>query len=262
MKKNYDDVFIRNVIVGALGYLRDKIYIFNQIDEKRRQIIEVPFFYSLTGDERFLQDKFLEYTLTDKKTEAECLTRAEGAYDPIPRGVLTYKGTQIRTDSLTNPYVRSSYVRDINGEIKTYSAMTAWFPLTLTMDIEIRTDTMLDVLKIQQELIRNLYNSESFIVTFEGFNIHSRIQFPEENTVEKQFEFSYDSPEKNPSITFQIQIETYLPKIDKSTEFFAGNTMQEFQVSSGDLDLDVTKPRSILLKPAVTQEKPRQINSL
>lgn len=258
MKKNYDDVFIRNVIVGALGYLREKIYIYNQVDDNRRQIIEVPFFYSLTGDERFLQDNFLEYSWTDPKTELECLAhKAEGAFDPIPRGVLKYSGSQIRTDSLSNTTVRSSYIREVDGQLKTFSAMTGWFPLTITLEAEIRCSAMLDVMKIQQELIRNLYNSESYVVLFEGFNIQSRIQFPEENTVEKQFEFSFDEPEKLPSITFQIQIETYLPKVDKSTEYFAGNTMQSFTANTGGgiddegIQGTVTKPRNILLKPTI-----------
>jgi hypothetical protein len=251
MKKNYDNVFIRDVIVGALGYLREKIYIYNQVDETRRQIIEIPFFYSLAGDEKFLQDAFLKDTLMDPKTEGECFSRAEGNYDPIPRGVVKYQGSQIRTDSLTNPTVRCSYTKDIGGQIKTFSAMTSWFPLTINMEVEIRCDTMLDVMKIQQELIRNLYISESFIVLFEGFNIHSRIQFPEENTVEKQFEFSYDSPEKPPAITFAIQIETYLPKIDKSTEYFAGNTMQSITADTDNENspLVITAPLSTIIQP-------------
>ena len=81
-KYNTDEVFLRGLITSLLKSLNDKLkYI--QINDKQEVLeVYVPFFYSMTGDESFLQDFFLEYTecLTDKKM-------AEGNYDVLPRGI-------------------------------------------------------------------------------------------------------------------------------------------------------------------------------
>ncbi len=60
-KYNVDDVFLRNVIVGLLRSLNEKLT-YTQINDQQ-QILEVfvPFFYSMSGDESFLQDYYLDY---------------------------------------------------------------------------------------------------------------------------------------------------------------------------------------------------------
>ncbi len=60
-KYNVDDVFLRNIIVGLLRSLNEKLT-YTQINDQQ-QILEVfvPFFYSMSGDESFLQDFYLDY---------------------------------------------------------------------------------------------------------------------------------------------------------------------------------------------------------
>lgn len=247
IKNNVDDVFFRNVIVGALSYLKKKVTIWNQISDTQRQIVDVPFFFSLTGDEKYLQDAFTDWLPEELCNE---IKKAEGNYDPIPRGVLKYSGWSLNTESLTNPQVRSTYNKDVNGNIEQFSAYTQWFPMTLTLDIEILVDSMLDIMKIQQSLIRDLYKSEPFVINFEGFQIKNQINFPDQNTVERQFEFSYGENDQFSKITFAIEIETYMPSIDKTTEFNRANSMENINLVKNKLTSDVklvTKERKSLL---------------
>ena len=62
-KYNTDDVFIRNLIVALLNSLNDRLKYIQVNDQQEILEIYVPFYFSLTGDEPFLQDSFLEYIL-------------------------------------------------------------------------------------------------------------------------------------------------------------------------------------------------------
>jgi hypothetical protein len=46
-------------MVATLAELRNKVYYYNQIDEDTLQKINIPFYYSVTGNERFLMDNFI-----------------------------------------------------------------------------------------------------------------------------------------------------------------------------------------------------------
>ena len=60
-KYNIDEVFLRNVIVGMLKTLNDKLT-YTQINEQQEVLeVFVPFFYSMSGDESFLQDFYMDY---------------------------------------------------------------------------------------------------------------------------------------------------------------------------------------------------------
>jgi len=86
---NKDNVILRYIIVSLLAELKDKVYFFNRIDEDTLQKINLPFFYSVTGNERFLLDNFLFDAIEDGK--------AIGNYEVVPRGVITLTSIAIDT---------------------------------------------------------------------------------------------------------------------------------------------------------------------
>ena len=103
-KFNMDDVYLRNLIIGLLRSLNEKVTYFQVNDQQEKIEVYVPFFFSLTGDEAFLEDSFIEYQ--------NCITdqpHAEGNFDILPRGVVSYQSSDIDVQSLTNKYVRMSY---------------------------------------------------------------------------------------------------------------------------------------------------------
>lgn len=222
-KYNTDNVFLRSLIVGVIRILNDKVTI-QQINDKQETLeSHIPFFYSLAGDEAFLQDSYLNYYDCDGNEEF-----AEGNYDVIPRGVVVFNGASINPSSLTNKFVRTTYTKEDpqTGEMKAFSSYTNNIPLTVDFGIRIRVDTLLDSFKIFQSVIDSFYKVDSFGFEYLGARIPVQMGFPEQYENDKQFEFSYGSTQQWIEFSFNVEIETFYPQRDSSTERFRGNLMQ------------------------------------
>jgi len=221
-KYNVDDVFLRNVIVGLLRSLNEKLT-YTQINDQQ-QILEVfvPFFYSMSGDESFLQDYYLDYFDCDGNSPF-----AEGNYDVIPRGIVNLNGVNIDQNALTSGFVRATYnIEDTTGQMKALSAYTNFIPLVLSFDVTLRADTLLDTFKLFQSAVQTFYKVYDFSVEFGGMRIPVQVGFPEDYPNDKQLEFSYGSTQKFIETKFSITAETYFPQKDLATERFRGNLMQ------------------------------------
>ncbi len=221
-KYNTDEVFLRGLLISFLKSLNDKIRYIQINDQQDILEVFIPFFYSMTGDESFLQDFFIEYKncLTDH-------TLAEGNYDVIPRGIVTMGSPQIDTQSLMNKYTRMSYAMETTeGEMKTYSSFTNSVPLAIPFDVTIKTDTLLDAFKIFQSVISAFYKTYTFSFEYEGFRVPCQVGFPEAYEINKQLEFSYNNSPQFIEFKFSVAMETYFPEKDLSTERFRGNLMQ------------------------------------
>lgn len=218
-KYNTDNVHTRAVIVGMMNLLNQKVQYQNILSDTDVDEVTVPFYYNYGGDERFLQDYFLEWN--------DCITpkMADGNYDPIPRGIVTLTGNSINTSTLTNRFVRGTYVKEINGELLTFNAYLNAIPLTMTFDVEVTTDTSLDAFKIQQAMLEVFYKTQVYSVNFRGFRVPVQVGFSEELNIEKTFEFSYGEEQKI-KYKISLEVETYYPVIDPTTERFNGNRMR------------------------------------
>jgi hypothetical protein len=219
-KYNTDNVHTRAVIVGLINLLNQKVQYQNVLSDTDIDEIVVPFYYNYGGDERFLQDYFLEWN--------ECATpkMADGNYDPIPRGIVTMSGNSINTSTMTNRFVRGTYVKEINGELLTFNAYLNAIPLTMNFDVEVKTDTSLDAFKIQQSILETFYKTQVYSVNFRGFRVPCQVGFSEDFGIEKTFEFSYGE-EQVVTFKLSLEIETYYPVIDPTTERFNGNRMSD-----------------------------------
>lgn len=209
-KYNTDNVHSRAVIIGLINLLNTKITYDNVLGDNNVDEVEVPFFYSMTGDERFLQDYFLDWN--------ECISPrvADGNYDVIPRGIAKLTGNTINTSAMTHRFVRGNYVQEVNGQLQTYNAFLNSIPLTMDFEIEIETDTNLDAFKIQQSIIETFYKTQVFSVSYKGFRVPCQVGFPEDYGLDKTFEFTYESNEVV-KLKFTLAVETYQPVIDSST---------------------------------------------
>ena len=232
-KYNVDEVFLRGIIVGLLRNLNEKVT-YTQINQQQQVLqVYIPFFYSMSGDESFLQDFYLDYIDCDGNSPF-----AEGNYDIIPRGVVTLTGVNIDTASITNGFVRATYnVEDLQGNMKSFSSYTSSIPLSMSFEVKLRADTLLDTFKIFQSVIQVFYKVFSFNVEFGGMRIPVQVGFPEQYPNDKQLEFSYLNTQKYIETSFTIQVETYYPQKDLETERFRGNLMQagiRLNISLGD----------------------------
>ena len=169
-KYNTDDVFFRGIIIGLLSKLNEVIT-YEQVDsDQSTSKIYIPFFYSMVGDEPFLQDFYLSYEDCDGKPAF-----AEGNYDVIPRGILEMGAIRIDTGSATTKFVRGSYAKEIekeNGsEMVTYSSYFYPIPLGISINAKIKADTTLDAFKIQQSVLEIIYKRFVYYFYYKGFRI-------------------------------------------------------------------------------------------
>jgi len=244
-KYNTDDVFIRSVIVGFVNLLNKEIKIQNVLSDDKSQTVEIPWFFDQSGDEDFMQDYFTEWS--------DCVhpKLTDGNYDVIPRGVLTLGGVGITPSDLTNKYVRGSYVKEVNGVLQTFNSFVRQIPLTISFNAEIKTDTLIDSMKITQAIIETFYSTQVFRTSYKGFMISCQVGFPDDYDIENLTEYSYDEGEEK-SMDLQFNIETYLPVINQPKEIHSSKKMTSI---GNEINVKTEDPRKItLLNPPVDSE--------
>ena len=219
---NFDDILYRNVIVGLLDFLNRRVQ-YQQVEGpgfEDVKLLSVPYFFEMNGDERFLQDFYMNYG-------ADCAGPgyAEGNYDPIPRGIISLSSMTINTANLTNKFVRGTFNKEeSDGQIKAYSAFINVIPVSIQFGIEVHCSTYQQSLKIVQNTISQFYKAGHFAVDYLGMRVVCVIGFPEEYPVDKPIEFTYPD-KKTIVIRYQLEMETYQPVIDRTSQLFRGNIM-------------------------------------
>jgi hypothetical protein len=220
-KYNTDDIVFRNILIGLLDVLNKNIVIEYTISNNEIKKFPIPFGFAKNGDERFMQDFYIP--MID-----ECATediKAEGNYDPVPRGVISLSTINIDSSSLTNKFVRGTYNKETDdGNVKAFSAYITNIPLKLSIDATIVVDSLNDSLKIIQKIIETFYMAYSYTIDYKGFRIESRVGFPNDYGIERPLQFSYGEDNKI-NITFPLQIESMHTFPDLLTERFRGNVM-------------------------------------
>lgn len=217
-ENNYEDVWFRNVIVAVQSALYEKVHIW-EIRDKQRTTIPIPFFYSMTGDEQFLMDYFLN---TDRYC-GDLSTKIEGNTGKVPRGVLKPSGADISSDSVVSKFERSVYKRTIASEfgkeVRTMSAATQWIPISMQFEANVMCSSDIMRMKVFQQIIRKFYKTIKIYMNFEGFSkIPVMIGFPESFDINKDFQFMHDADNKRPELGFAIEVLSYLPDVDYETE--------------------------------------------
>lgn len=231
VKYNYDDSVIRHIIIGLLADLNNKLYFYRQKDNDTRVAIDVPFYYSITGDDQFLRDNFLFMT----PDGLDCVPDrqfADGNYDKIPRGVANLTSIQIDAGKLVNKGVRGSYAKLNNqGAMEGYNAEFTMIPVTLGFSVEILVGSQLDSLKITEMIIKKMYKSNYFNIEVghlnEGtYKIASYYAMPDDYENERPIDFTFDDKGKH-KITFSIEVNSFIPVFEFDTEMHSGNRMFE-----------------------------------
>lgn len=218
VKYNSDDSVIRHVIIGLLSDLNNKIYFYRQLDANTRAVIDVPFYYSISGDDQFLRDHFLFQTAVGP----DCVPNkafADGNYESIPRGVANLKSLQVDSAKLVNRRNRGNYSRlDENGSMQGYTAEFEMVPVTMGFDLEIIVSSQLDAFKITEQLIKKLYKSNYFYVEVghlnEGtYKIASYYAMPDDYSTERPIGYTYEDKGKY-RIELTIEVNSFIPAFD------------------------------------------------
>jgi hypothetical protein len=262
LKYNTDDSVIRHIIIGLLADLNNKVWFQRQVSANERKDIDVPFYYSITGDDQFLRDNFLFTTASGD----DCYPDpgfADGNYDVIPRGVARISSISIESSKLVNKRIMGNYSRlDEEGALQAYSSEFEMIPILINFDIEVLVSSMLDSLKITEMIVKKLYKSNYFNIEVghleEGtYRLPSYYSLPDDYTVEAPIDFGFDDKDKY-KITFPIEVNSFIPSFSNtpdgnpgsgssgesgesrayrygsggSSEFHAGNRMFEIKQKS------------------------------
>lgn len=224
-RRNTDDVFDRQVLVGLLRILNRRIF-YTQIwdnTEEGVQNVCVPFFYDFGGSninsERFIQDNYT-YFSSSECTEIG-LKKIDGNFDFYPQGRLSMASVGIDSGNITNRFVMGKYTKREHGKLKSYVSYLYSMPLTYSFNIEIRCENMNTAMKINQAYREFFYKNMTFHINYKGTVVPVRVGFPE-NAFQPTPGGTYQpgqAPGENwIKISFSIQCETYQPIFDPYNE--------------------------------------------
>lgn len=199
---NKDNTILRYVIVATLAELRDKVFYYNRIDEDTLQRINVPFYYSVTGNERFLMDNFVYDAIADDK--------AVGDYEVVPRGVLQLSSLAVDSGSQTNKFVRGEFVKEVCGKLRTFSLDTNFLPLNMTFSVTVVCSNNLEMLKVTESILSKLYKTTTYSVDLGMFRVQASMAVPEDYSQDRLFEFALND-KKEFNVTFDIEVKSFVP---------------------------------------------------
>jgi hypothetical protein len=111
---------------------------------------------------------------------------------------------------MTNKFVRSEFVREYEGQLKTYMLETMFVPFDFTFGVTVVCSDNLEMLKVTESIISKLYKATLFQVDLGMFRVESSIQIPEDYSQDRAFEFTF-TDKKEFNVTFDIEVKTFMP---------------------------------------------------
>lgn len=205
---NFDDVFFRDLTVCVLDTLEGQIKWVNRFSSGNR-LVNVPFYYSLTGDERFLMDSFSDDVVSENRF-------VDLNTDIIPRGHLTLTGFDIRSDEFANPNVWLKMVIENDAEIRKVLTKIRAIPISCKYDLTILLASEIDVFKCSQSIMDTLWLYKFMYFEHNFMNIDAVMLLPDSNQIEISREKNFTS-ENQIKLTVSFEVQTYYPAFRKPT---------------------------------------------
>jgi hypothetical protein len=199
---NFEDVFFRDLTVCVLDTLEGQVKWINRFTSGDR-FVQVPFYYSLTGDERFLLDSFSDDIVSENRF-------IELNTDLIPRGHLTMTGFNIKSDEFANPNVWLRMVVENEIEIRKILTKVRAIPITVNYELEITLSNEIDTFKCSQALMDTMWIYKYMYFEHNFMNIDAIILMPDTNSIEMSREKTLTS-DNNIKLKCSFTVETYYP---------------------------------------------------
>jgi hypothetical protein len=253
LKYNKDDSVIRHIIVGLLADLNSKLSFWRQISNDERAIVDVPFFYAVAGDENFIKDNFLFSNANGISCEPNG-EFANGNYDKVPRGIVNLTSFAVDPSKLINKRNLGNYtMMNSQGLMEGYVAEFEMIPIVIGVDIEILLSSQLDMFKVTESIVKNMYKANFYHVDAghleDGtYRISSEYMMPDDYTQEKPIEYGFDNKE-NHKITFSLEINSFIPSFDFEEDIYTKYTRSVYSTgvcgNYGDPNLVTLNPSEI-----------------
>lgn len=257
--KNYDNSVIRYVIIALLSELREKIYIYQHMEDEKTEKIEIPFMYSITGSERFLKDEFLYDSIDNGK--------AIGDYEKIPRGVVNIQSIGIDSGSQMNKFIQTRFVHEVDGILKTFYLRTCFLPLTLSFSCDMICSSQIEMLKVTEAVMSKLYAVNIFYVDLGMMHVQSSYTLPTDYSQERPIEFMMDG-QKEYKVSYNIEVKSFLPvfehgitfdEISEMTKGVNGTIMTLRSDEYGNVGI---YPNGLITKMYVSDEEDKDIKQM
>ena len=251
LKYNKDDSVIRHIIIGLLADLNSKLSFWRQVSNDERAIIDVPFFYAVAGDENFVKDNFLFSNVNGEACDPDGAF-ANGNYDKVPRGIVNLTSFSVDPGKLVNKRNLGNYTMMNNeGLMEGYVAEFEMIPCVIGVDIEVLVSSQLDMFKVTESIIKNMYKANFFHVDAghmeDGmYRISSEYMMPDDYSQERPIEYGFDDKE-NHKITFSLEISTFIPSFDFEDDIYTKYTRS---VYSGGISGNYGDPNLVTLNPS------------
>lgn len=203
---NFEDCFFRDLTICVLDTLEGEIKWVNRFTSGDR-VVNVPFYYSMTGDERFLLDSFTDDVVSNSRY-------VDLNTDIIPRGHLTLTGYEIRGDEFANPNVWLKMVIESPEEIRKMLTKVRAIPITAKYDLVIHLSSEIDTFKCSQAIMDTLWLYRFMYFEHNFMNIDAVMQIPDSNNIEINREKNLTS-DNTIKLTVSFDVQTYYPSYRK-----------------------------------------------
>jgi hypothetical protein len=203
---NFEDVFFRDLTVCVLDTLEGQVNWINRFSSGD-VYVQVPFYYSLTGDERFLLDTFSDDIVSENRF-------VELNTDMIPRGHLTMTGFNIKSDEFANPNVWLRMVVENELEIRKVLAKVRAIPITVNYELTILLSSEIDTFKCSQAIMDTMWIYKFMYFEHNFMNIDAVIIMPDTNQIEMSREKNLTS-DNNIRLKATFEVQTYYPAFRK-----------------------------------------------
>jgi len=234
---NFEDSFFRDLTVSVLDTLEGEIKWVNKFTSGDL-VVNVPFYYSLTGDERFLLDSFSDDIVSDNRL-------VDLNTDIIPRGHITLTGYEIRSDEFANPNVWLRMVFEHNDEIRKVLTKIRAIPITAKYSLTILLSSEIDTFKCSQAIMDTIWLYRFMYFEHNFMNIDAVMVIPDTSEIQIQREKTLTS-DNTIKLTLNFDVQTYYPAYRKpklpnvipypiQTIYKNKNVSAKIQISKGNL---------------------------
>lgn len=250
LKYNKDDSVIRHLIIGLLADLNSKLSFWRQISNDERVIVDVPFFYAVSGDDNFIKDNFLFSNVNGPSCDPDGAF-ADGNYDKVPRGIVNLTSFAVDPSKLINKRNLGNYtMMNEQGLMEGFVAEFEMIPVVIGVDIEILVSSQLDMFKITESIVKNMYKANFYHVDAghleDGlYRISSEYMMPDDYTQERPIEYGFDD-KSNHKITFSLEINSFIPSFDFENDIYTKFTRKIYETA---IVGNYEDPNAVLLNP-------------
>lgn len=222
-KYNYNDVFLRNVIIGLMSFLKDRISIVYTSEEQGEYKHVIPFYYKTRASTMFLLDSFYD----DVKD-----VRVDSNTDIIPRGVFSFETWTYSNDTFTNPTVRYDIPEMLEEELISKNRQIKFVPIEITCEVEFTIETLFEQFTLWQELVTHLYSYSYFTFEHKYITLHAHITNSESTNNVIKFDKNF-AHEDRIVMPFSFTIKTHFPIVDMSEIVYSNQTVNWVQNING-----------------------------